>query len=118
MKILITLFALMLTLCSQANVSTVMVDDLEDTLNAELYDSDGEVATIVCRNSYVGIICEATLEFIDMASFQSVNRATSYKCDETYLYLGFENKKYVTLCSTCWYNEELDIYRQSCNYID
>lgn len=114
MKSLITSLSLVISFTVTANVSSDITNGLKDTLNEELFESDGKVKSLKCYNTFSGVFCYSTLEFIDIGSFESGHNGSSYTCDETYYYLGFEQKMYVTLCSTCWYNNEEDFYSKSC----
>lgn len=115
MKNMITLFAFLLSISLSANVSSAILNDLKTELNNELYESDGQVKSLQCDNTFSGVFCYSTLQFIDTGSFESGNNGSSYSCEEIYYYLGFGQKKYETLCSNCWYNESESYYKNDCS---
>ena|GEM_PF-4749200 len=107
MKILITALMMSLTFLSHANVSSEIVNDLEDTINTELLESNGKISSLKCINHFVGILCYSTLEFTS-------RKESPYTCEETYYYLGFGQKVYERLCSNCWFSEGEEIFNPSC----
>lgn len=102
MKAFVATILFSISLFSQANVMDDMTQNLRSTLETELAEFDGEVSSLKCHNTFVGIVCPGTLTF------------DNSKCEETYYYLGFGEKVYQRLCSTCWFNEGSDIYKPSC----
>jgi hypothetical protein len=105
MKKAVAALLLSVTFFTHANVMNEYEVSLEDTLNVELNGVNGEVTSMECINHFVGVVCYSTLEFVDQV--QS-------RCEETYYYLGFGEKVYERLCSTCWFNQGEEIHRPIC----
>lgn len=102
MKLVVAAIILSFSLLSHANVIEEMTENLRETLSAELSELDGDVSSLKCTNTFVGVVCPSVLEF------------PQEKCEETYYYLGFGLKVYERLCSTCSFNRGKEIYRSTC----
>jgi hypothetical protein len=106
MKVFFTALLLFLSLYSQANGMSEYTQKLKETLSEELLEIDGQLSSLKCINHFVGVLCYSTLEF---------EQNDSLSCKETYYFLGFGEKVYQRLCSTCWFNDGEDIFKPTCD---
>ena len=105
MKTLIASLIFLTTFSVQASVMSEYAESLEMTLNQELVELSGEVTSLNCINHFVGVLCYGKL---------SIEESNSFTCEETYYYLGFGEKLYERLCSTCSFTQGEEIHRTSC----
>ncbi len=106
MKKLITVSLILMSALTFANVMDDYAKNLESILNAELLESQGQVSSLKCINHFVGVLCPGQIEF---------KEDPQLNCEETYYYLGFGEKVYQRLCSTCWFAEGEEIFKPTCD---
>lgn len=106
MKILVATLLITLSFVTHANVMSDYTDHLTETVNLELLENAGEVTSMKCLNHFVGVLCYSGVAF---------EEASQSSCKETYYYLGFGEKVYQRLCSTCWFTKGEEIHKPHCH---